>query len=385
MGGIKIDQLKQRSIKVQEPEKNKSGFSVTSLLDKEITLFPTRFTDKVKESFYLELGTLLASGLDIRSALELIETEQEKPAYAAIIRLLKDELVGGKSLSEAMQEAKQFTPYEYYAVQIGEETGKLIVVLEQLTQFYASRLKQRRQLVGALSYPIIILITSIGAVSFMLVFIVPMFRDVFKRFGGELPGLTKMIIGFSEALQANILWIIVIVLIVSISLYVNRDKIWMRQFAAKALKRIPVVGKIVYSLQLARFCTSMSLLLGSRVPMLRALRLIHQMVTFYPIQTTLPLIEDSILHGETLHSAMGKFSVYNRKMVSLVKVGEEVNKLDVFFERLGRQYTTDAEHQTGLLNTFLEPAMIIFLGLVVGFILLAMYLPMFEMSTSIGG
>jgi type IV pilus assembly protein PilC len=288
-------------------------------------------------------------------------------------------------LWEAMQQTGHFTPYEYYSIQIGEETGKLIIVLDQLYQYYSTRLKQRRQLVSALSYPIIILFTSVGAVTFMLLFIVPMFNDVFKRFGGDLPALTKFIINFSNAVQSNIVWIAALIAGVSFYLYRNKEHPRFKRISAQVVKRIPVVGKIIYSLQLARFCSSMSLLLGSKVPMIRALKLTDQMISFYPIQITLSVIEEDILHGKSLHTSMAGFGVYSRKMVSLIKVGEEVNKLDVFFEKLSRQYSNDAEHQTGLLNTFLEPAMIIFLGIVVGFILLAMYLPMFQMSTSIGG
>jgi len=129
----------------------------------------------------------------------------------------------------------------------------------------------------------------------------------------------------------------------------------------------------------------MSLLLGAKVPIIRSLNLIKQMITFYPIQITLEKMADGIMNGEALHTTMSNYPVYNRKMVSLIKVGEEVNKLDVFFEKLAAQYSNDVEHQTSLLNTFLEPAMIIFLGFIVGFILLAMYMPMFQMSTTIGG
>lgn len=151
------------------------------------------------------------------------------------------------------------------------------------------------------------------------------------------------------------------------------------------MRRIPVIGRIVYAVQLARFSSSMALLLGSKVPIIRSINLVSQMITFYPIQVTLESMAADILNGVSLHESMSQFSVYNRKMVSLLKVGEEVNKLDIFFEKLSQQFSADVEHQTSLLNTFLEPVMIIFLGLVVGFILLAMYLPMFQVSTSIGG
>jgi type IV pilus assembly protein PilC len=381
VSGINIKDIQKKKDSVAES----SSWNLARILEKDITLFPTRFNDKHKEAFYLELSTLLVAGLDIKSALELIEEEQAKPKHAEIIRKIKENLINGDSLWEAMQKAEHFTPYEYFSVQIGEETGKIETVLDQLYQFYTTKLKQRRQFISALSYPMIITVTSIGAVAFMLLFIVPMFNDVFKRFGGDLPELTKIIINFSAFIQGNFLWMILLVGGIGIYVYVNRNTVGMKKISSKVIRRIPVIGKIVYAIQLARFCSSMSLLLGSKVPMIRSINLISQMVTFYPIQTTLGPMASAILNGESLHVSMSKYSIYNKRMVSLVKVGEEVNKLDVFFDKLAKQYSIDVEHQTSLLNTFLEPAMIIFLGFVVGFILLAMYLPMFEISTSIGG
>ena len=384
MSGLNLKDLQNNS-PAAAPREKTTAFDLKKLLEKDIKIFPDRFTDKNKESFYLELSTLLVAGLDIKSALELIEEEQEKKFHRAIIQKLKDDLIGGDSIWEAMQKAGHFTPYEYYSVQIGEETGKVTQVLHQLYQYYQGKLRQQRQFVSALSYPVIILLTSIGAVGFMLLFIVPMFDDVFKRFGGELPALTRVIIQFSAAVQSNFLWIFLLVSASAFFIYRNRDTLWMRKFSSRLVRRIPVIGKIVYSIQLARFCSSLSLLLGSRVPIIRSINLVSQMVTFYPIQVTLATMAEDIMNGQSLNYSMARFNVYNKKMVSLVKVGEEVNKLDVFFEKLSQQYSSDVEHQTGLLNTFLEPAMIIFLGLVVGFILLAMYLPMFQMSTTIGG
>jgi type IV pilus assembly protein PilC len=362
-----------------------SQWNLEKILQTDINLFPVRFADKQKEAFYLELSTLLEAGLNIKSALDLIEAEQVKDGLKKILAALKENLVNGDSLWEAMKKSTQFTPYEYYSIQIGEETGQLYVVLNQLHLYFNSRLKQRRQFIGALSYPLVILITSIGAVSFMLLFIVPMFAEVFKRFGGELPYLTRIIISASSAIQSNFYWFLLAIIIPGIYLYINRNAIWLKQTSTRILKHVPVVGKIIYSIQLARFCTSMALLLGAKVPMIRSINLINKMVTFYPIQITLEPIAAGIISGETLHASMAKYPVYSKRMISLIKVGEEVNRLETFFEKLARQYGNDVEHHTNLLNTFLEPVMIIFLGIVIGFILLAMYLPMFEMSTSIGG
>lgn len=386
MGGININELKTSQFSAAtKPDKDKKSGGLERLLETEIKLFPVKFTDKNREAFYLELSTLLTSGLDIKSALELIEEEQIKPKHKEIIHGVKENLINGDALWEAMNRSGHFSPYECFSVQIGEETGRLGVVLDQLYVFYRNKLKQRRQFVSALSYPVIILCTSIGAVTFMLLFIVPMFNDIFKRFGGQLPYLTRVIIGISASIKQYFPFIFLLMTAIGVYLYINRNKEWMRKLSAQVAMKIPVIGKIVYAVQLARFCSSMALLLGSKVPIIRSIHLVSQMITFYPIQHTLTVISQDIMDGESLHSSLAKFSIYNKKMVSMLKVGEEVNKLDVFFEKLSQQFSIDVDHQTSLLNTFLEPVMIIFLGLVVGFILLSMYLPMFQVSTSIGG
>jgi type IV pilus assembly protein PilC len=360
------------------------GFSLEKILNHDIKFFSSGFSDKKKESFYLELSTLYSAGLDIKSALELIEQESNDKKDSILIRTIKDTLINGASLSEALQQSGQFTPYEYYSVQIGEETGKIHSVLDQLYNYYHVKLKQRRQFIGALSYPVIILITSFGAVAFMLLFIVPMFSDIFKRFGGDLPYLTMLIIKFSVGLKEYFFYVIAFVILIASLIYSSRKKEWFQKMWSKILYRIPFFGSIVYSIQLARFCTSMSLLLGSKVPMMRSLQLVEQMISFYPIRVSLPAIGEAVLNGYPLHQCMSNHNVYNRRMISLIKVGEEVNRLDVFFEKLSKQFGSEVEHRTSLLNTFLEPFMIIFLGFIVGFILLAMYMPMFELSTSIG-
>jgi type IV pilus assembly protein PilC len=361
------------------------GFDLKRLLNTEISLFKRGFSDQNKESFYLELSMLISSGLNIKSALELIKEEQSSPAHTALIHRLEVDLINGVALWEAMRDTGEFTPYEFFSIQIGEETGKLTKVLDQLHQFFSAKLKQRQQLISALSYPLIILFTSIGAVAFMMLFIVPMFSDVFKRFGGDLPDITKAIIAMSFFVRNYFLLIVSIFSVVGIMVYKSRKKEWLRKYSSKLLFRIPVLGNIIFSLQLARFCNSMALLLGSKVPLVRSLELIGQMINFYPIQVTLAPMTKEIYRGSSLQASMAHHSVFGKKMISLVKVGEEVNKLDVFFDKLAQQFSSTAQHQTGLINTFLEPAMIIFLGIVVGFILLAMYLPMFQLSTSIGG
>jgi type IV pilus assembly protein PilC len=356
----------------------------SNILNREIELFSKGLSQKDRESLYVELYNLVSAGLDIRGSLDLIEKQPAKKRFKEIVGAIKEALVNGDSLSEAMKNSGQFKPNEYYSVQIGEETGQITQVFDQLAKYYSTRLKQQRKLASALSYPAVVVITAFGAVSFMLYFIVPMFTDIFQRFGGELPRLTKVIISLSEWFSSNLIFILLLPLLIAIIIYFVKDYQWVKAIMSKVIVITPYLGPLIISLHMSRFCQSMALLTNARVPLIRSLELAKQMTTFYPISHSLIAIEQSIMKGSSLNQALDKFSIYDKKMVALIGVGEEVNKLEVFFHRLSEQYTQEVEYKTDLLNTFLEPLLIIFLGIVVGFILVAMYLPMFELSTSIG-
>ncbi len=134
------------------------------------------------------------AGVDIRTALELIRNEQEKNKIKKVFDQVIQQVVKGASLSEALQKSQQFSSYEYFSVQIGEETGKLIVVLKELATYYQKKIRQRRQIMGAITYPLVVLIVAFGAVTFMIAYVVPMFSDVFRRFGSDLPAVTRSVI-----------------------------------------------------------------------------------------------------------------------------------------------------------------------------------------------
>lgn len=358
----------------------------SSWLSKEIRLGSGRkkIGDKEKETFYLEMSALFSSGVDIRTCLDLIGEESGQPYYRSIIQGIKEKIIHGASLSEAMQQSGEFSPYEYFSVQIGEETGNLIRVFDQVATFYSKKIKQRRQLIGAFSYPILVLSSSVLAVGFMLYFIVPMFAEIFKRFGGELPFITQQIIAASKWLEANGLIILILMaVLMGLLLMARKNKRFLNTLTL-ALVRIPLLGRLYTEANLARFCSSMSLLIGAKIPLIRAIQLVEQMIEFYPIKHTLSRVEEDILRGMSLHQSFSQFSVFDKRMITLLKIGEEVNKMDIFFEKLAQNYSEAVDHRTQLLSTFLEPLIIVLLGLIVGFILVAMYLPMFQLSGGIG-
>lgn len=354
---------------------------ILAFMQKDIQLGGSGLNDKFKESFFMDLFVLLSAGVDIKSTMELMIKEQKKDKERQLITDIKENIIQGATMSEALKKTEKFSPYDYFSVQIGEETGKINEVLQNLSGFYTNKIKQSRQVVSALSYPVVVLTASIGAIAFMMQFVVPMFSDIFRTMKGDLPWITKMILRLSDVVKTYSPLFFLFLIGGIVALYMQREKIWFRKYGSKLVLRIPLIGEIMQKVYLARFCSSMALLTAAKVPLVRAIKLVRQMIGFYPIETSLDQIEKDIINGVSLNESMGKYKIYLDRMISLVKVGEEVNRLELFFDKINIQYTAEVDHKTSLIGTFLEPIMIIFLGLVVGTILIAMYLPLFSLGS----
>lgn len=364
-------------------QSTKEAFDLMAFLNKDIQLFGNgQLSDKKKEEFYLEFSTLLLSGIDIRTAFDLILVDQKKEKTGRIFLAIKEDVVQGATLSQAVQASNKFSAYEYQSIRIGEETGKLDEILRELALYYKSKISQRRKIISALTYPCIVLFTSIGAVFFMLKFVVPMFADVFTRFGGELPWITAAILKASNFIDSTIGWFLLFLITIVVFTYTQRNKLWYRKWSSRIILKIPIAGELIRKIHLARFANTMRLLVSTNTPLLYAIQLIGQMTDFYPVQESLRKTEQSIMRGESLHESLATFDFYPSKIIQLIRVGEEVNRLSFFFEKIANQLTEEIEYKTSTISTVLEPLIIIFLGLVVGVILIAMYLPMFQMSNS---
>lgn len=352
------------------------------LLQREIS-FGKAYPDKLKESFYTEFYALLDSGIDIQRALNLLVEEQENKKVLAILEGIKQDLIVGSTLAEAMKKSGHFISYEYQSIRIGEETGQLKHVLQHLAKFFSDKVKLKRQLVGVFTYPAFVLFITIGVLYFMLNSVVPMFEDVFKQFGQELPYLTQKIIGLSKHFSSFLIVLSLTLLVLFIYGYSQRKEVWFRSLTANFALKIPVFGKLIEKIYLARMCQSMALLLSAKTPLVSTLDLVEDMIGFYPIEQAVSEVKNGIRKGDALHTGMAKFPIFNKRMVSLTKIAEEINQLDLTFDRLAKQYQEDIDFRTKLIGTIIEPMIIVLIGGIVGIIMVAMYLPMFNLSNVI--
>lgn len=375
---IKQQHAPQQPVQVNASAEKPKG--IWDFLNRDIRIGKGGLPDRIKENFYMELWSLLTAGVDIRTALDLTCEEQKKKKVKKIFQEVQHLVVSGSTFSSALKKVKEFSSYEYYSIQIGEETGKLLQVLKELSAYFGTRIRQRRQILGAITYPIVVMVVAFCAVAFMVTYVVPMFSDTFRRFGSDLPAITKAVIAFSAFIRGTIgIFFLVITGIVIFCIWQSKRN-WFRKLSSVVLLRTPVVGRIIQKIYLARLSNTMNLLIGAKIPILQAIRLTRQMITFYPIEQSLYSVEEDVIKGIPLYKSLSGHSIYPSKMVSIIKVGEEVNQLELFFERLSVQYSGEVEYQTGMLSKFLEPVIIIVLGLVVGIILIAMYLPLFKLG-----
>ena len=362
----------------------KTSGGLWDFMNRDIQFFEPKFGIKKKLVLYGQLETLLSSGLDIQAALALIEQSFKKPKDQVIIKTLRESIVAGKSLSESLAESKHFSIYEQYSIQIGEETGRLHPILQDLSSFFEKTLGYQRQLTGALAYPIFVLTFSVFAVLFLLRYLVPMFSGIYSRFKQELPWLTQQVVNLSDWVSLLMPYFFAGLLITFGILYYQRQKLWFRKALGWIMLHIPLFGGIIQKVYLSRFCQAMALLLASGVPLLNALKLVKQMINFYPVSHSLEQTEHKVFQGEQLHSSLAEFSFYPPQTLALIKVGEESGKLHLMFERLASQYTAEVDQQTAVIGSLIEPILIVVLGAIVAVILVAMYLPLFKMSTSMG-
>lgn len=362
--------------------KNDSGGSAVSrLLNTEISLFEKKFDAKQKEWFYSELGLLISAGVDIRTAFDIIELETSNKKHRALIAGIREDIVGGRSIAEALERHPRiFSNYECQSIRIGEETGHFADVLKELGAYYDSSVKLRRQITGTLTYPVIVITLAILIVYFMLSFVVPMFGDIFKQTGGQLPATTQFLIRLSKKSSLIFYSLLGTVVAVYALHRTQRTKTWYRAITSQLVLRIPVVGALVQKIFLARFCQSMRLLMGARVLLVDALDLVRNMIGYYPIEQALSLVKQQVLAGKLLHEALAENSIFPPKLVALIKVSEEVNAPELIFEKLSSQYADEIAHQQAVMGKLIEPFFIVVLGLVIGFVLVAMYMPLFQLS-----
>jgi type II secretory pathway component PulF len=362
----------------------KQSSSIEDLLKKEIVLFGQGFNNKKKQAFYQELAVLLKAGITFKEGLTLIVESLKKKADKELIQSILNDVVNGKPFSEALMVSKSFSEYEYYSIQIGEETGTTAQVCQELGVFYERKNEQKRIIIAALTYPSIVLTTAIVVVVFMLSYVVPMFEGIFKQNNMELPVLTKMIVQLSSIVKTyGVYGLFFLVGLIFVG-RIFKDNPEYRRMSHHFILKVPILGSFITKVYLAQFTQAVALLTTAKVPLLNSIQMVKKMIRFVPLQDALEKVENSILKGNSLSISLKENPLFDNRIISLVKVAEETNQTEYVFKQLSEQYNQEVVQQSKIMTTVLEPLIILFVGGLVAVLLVAMYLPMFQLSSVIG-
>lgn len=342
-----------------------------------------RLNDKKKLMFFSQLQVLLRSGLGFsRSFALVIEGAESKDKE--VLSSVFENVIAGKSLWEAVCAEKSFSRLDSGVIRIGEETGRLQDALDFLSRYYTRKEEQRRMIVNALSYPAITLCVAAAVLIFMLLVVVPMFQQVYARMGSDLPGITKTIIQFSEMAPTIILCLAASVGVAFISKRLAGDYGKYQQAVSSVILKLPVAGELVKKYQMSRICSLMHLMTSSGVPVLQALKLLSGIMTFYPFRESILHLCKTIEKGGSLADGIsGREHLYGKKFAVLIRVGEETGSLESMFRSQAEDTAAELEFGIRQMNNVLEPALILCIGAIVAFVLIAMYMPMFKLGMTI--
>lgn len=376
--------FKLENIQNKSASQKKKRATIEDVLKKEIVFFGQSFNNKKKQAFYMELAVLLKAGITFKEGLTLIVESLKKKADKELIQTILNDVINGKPFSEALWASKSFSEYEFYSIKIGEETGTTAKVCQELGLFYERKNEQKRIIIAALTYPSIVLTTAVLVVVFMLNYVVPMFQDIFRQNNVELPMLTKMIVKLSTATKSYGVYGLLFIFILIILSRVFKDNPQLRKVTHHFVLKIPVLGTFMTKVYLAQFTQAVALLTTAKVPLLNSIQMVKKMIRFVPLQEALDKVEHSILKGNSLSASLKENPLFDNRIISLVKVAEETNQTEYVFKQLSEQYNQEVMQKSKTMTTVLEPLIILFVGVLVAILLVAMYLPMFQLSSAIG-
>lgn len=345
---------------------------------------------KVKEKdivvFARIFATMINAGLPLIQCLDLLSQQEQNKTFAKIITTVKEDIEGGSTLHDALKKhPRVFDELFVNLVAAGESGGILDVILNRLSNYMEKAMKLKSRVKSAMTYPAIVLVVAVAVVALLLVYVIPVFKKLFESMGGQLPGPTQFLIDVSEFTQSYFLFMIgfLAVFVYLFRRYYRTEK-GRRTVDALVLKA-PVFGPLIKKVAVAKFTRTLSTMLGSGVPILEGLSIVSKTAGNVIIESAIMKTRQSISEGRTIAEPLAETDIFPPMVVQMIAVGEATGALDAMLEKIADFYDDEVDTAVGALTTMLEPFMMVFLGVVVGGMIICMYLPIFKMAAVVAG
>jgi len=354
-------------------------------LFENVRMFQKKITTKDVVIFTRQLSTMIDAGLPLVQGLDILAKQQTNPAFKKVLLSVRTDVETGTTFADAMKKFPEIFDNLYSnMVEAGELGGILDTILSRLAVFLEKSMVLKKKVKGAMTYPTICLCIAVVILGVILLFVVPVFEKMFADFGAALPILTQMVVNMSNFVKSNILYMIgVVVAIVLIFKKINKTEKGKRKIDALLLE-LPVFGDLIRKVAVAKFTRTLGTMLQSGVPILESLKVVGRTAGNKVIETAVFRVADAISEGRPIAEPLEETGVFPSMVVQMINVGEAVGALDTMLEKIAVFYDQEVDQAVENLTSMIEPFMMVFLGGMIGSLVVAMYLPIFQLGQVVG-
>ncbi|MGA8706329.1 MAG: type II secretion system F family protein [Steroidobacteraceae bacterium] len=333
--------------------------------------------------FSRQLATMIGAGIPLVQAFEIIGAGHDKPAMQKLVLNVKADIEGGTSLHEALaKHPLYFDDLFVNLVEAGEQAGALETLLDKVATYKEKSEAIKKKVKKALFYPAAVLVVAVIVTVVLLIFVIPQFEELFKGFGADLPAFTQMVINISRFVQNQGIWILAVVVAAGFTFfYFKKRSRKMRQFLDRMALRIPIIGPILNKAAIARYARTLSTMFAAGVPLVEALESVAGACGNIVFEDAVLKMRDEVATGQRLQRAMENTGIFPNMVVQMIAVGEESGSLDTMAGKVATFYEEDVDAAVDSMSSLLEPLIMMILGVLVGGLVIAMYLPIFKLGS----
>ena len=374
---VKAQLTRQRITPTKVKKKPKDLFENVSFLqpkvkNRDVILFARQFS------------TMIDAGLPIIQCLDILYSQQANATFKKMLKEIKEAVEGGATLAEALKKyPNQFDSLFVNMIAAGEAGGILDSILRRLAAYMEKAAKLKAQVKGAMTYPIVTLIIAVVVLAVILVFVIPVFEEMFADFGGELPVPTQIVVAMSDMVKSKIIYIVIGLVLFGIAFKKTYGTEKGQEVIDNLLLKIPVFGDLLRKVAVAKFTRTMGTMLTSGVAILEALDIVAKTAGNKTVENAIYKVRKGISEGRTMADPLAASGVFPSMVCQMISVGESTGALDAMLGKIADFYDEEVDQAVENLTALIEPFMLVFLGVTIGGLVVAMYLPIFKMAGAI--
>jgi type IV pilus assembly protein PilC len=384
----KGNRVKGRSLAPDEPglraELRRQGIAPSRIRKQSSSAFKAGGKPKPQDIavFSRQLATMLAAGIPLVQGLEIVGTGHDKPSMQKLILDIKADIEGGTSLHEALgKHPLYFDDLYVNLVEAGEQAGALESLLDKIATYKEKTEALKKKVKKALFYPAAVLVVAVVVTIILLIFVIPQFESLFKGFGADLPAFTQMVISLSRFTQDNGVYIAVVLAgIAYVFFYFKKRSKKMREVLDRMSLKLPIIGPILNKAAIARYARTLSTMFAAGVPLVEALDSVAGATGNIVYENAVLRMRDEVATGVRLQRAMETTGLFPNMVNQMIAVGEESGSLDIMSSKVADFYESEVDNAVDAMSSLLEPLIMAILGVLVGGLVIAMYLPIFKLG-----